>query len=76
MTTHDVFKERWESLEECYDELEKCPKCGSKIIVHIPSSTLPIDDEKGTCMGKKVPKETMKQHKSIKHICADCGLEW
>ena len=58
----------------------KCPKCHSKQISNIPSSTLPIKDEKylwGKIMGKrKVSKRIMKKHLSIKHICTDCLYEW
>lgn len=55
----------------------KCPKCGSKTICDIPTSTLPIDDN-GFYIGTKIKssEKTLKRHKSIKHICGKCLYEW
>ena len=54
----------------------KCPKCGDKEVVGIPSSTLPIKNGKYLFTGLKVDSKTLKLHKSIKHICKRCLNEW
>lgn len=53
-----------------------CPKCKSSKISGIPSSTLPIFDDKRTFIdGSKVPDDIMKKHLAIKHICSECLYE-
>lgn len=52
-----------------------CPHCKSNKICNIGSSTLPIINNK-YIDGSNVDKKTLKLHKSIKHICTDCLLEF
>ena len=45
-----------------------CPRCHSKKVTSIPSSTINTN--------KKLSKEVMEIHKSIKNICSDCLYEF